>query len=511
VTSSAIAPQWFRSARAVSATRLQLSYAPAIVLMLCLSGMVIIQLVWTANFLRWPLEVMYGEALVQDHAARLLRGEALYQALGQPSFSVASYTPVFYLLLAASHALFGPNFLFGRVVAFGATVGIAAIVGRLAMGQNRGLVAGVLAALLFLALGFPNPFPWLAIGKEDPLAIFLSVASVSVLAGGQTRRRTLIAGALAALAILTKQTAIAALVAGSVALAVRNRRALPLFLAASVVPVVVVSAFFELTTHAFLANTVFANAVPFRKDILLTNLATLKAYQAGPLAVAAVGIARRALWRRTVEDVLLAAYGLAAVLPLIGLAAIGSAQNYWIELAAASALLAAAEIGHWLSQVEGRQRVAGVALSLLPFVNVVVAGQLALVWLPYLKHYAAPDVARDELSSVVETVRRTKGLVLAEPLDVLTLAGKPVLVEPFESDALYQSGMWDTQPVVDRICAGQIQLAVFAHSLDQEVVGYQHFGIWPRPMVRALRRMMRLHDTRAGRFVYVRSEEATCD
>ena len=37
-------------------------------------------------------EVRYGEATIYAHAARLLHGEALYQPLGQPSFSVATYT-----------------------------------------------------------------------------------------------------------------------------------------------------------------------------------------------------------------------------------------------------------------------------------------------------------------------------------------------------------------------------------------------------------------------------------
>src|SRR4051794_12088776 len=47
-----------------------------------------------------PVEAMYGEAIIYDQAARLLRGEALYQALDLSPFSVTAYTPLYYILVA---------------------------------------------------------------------------------------------------------------------------------------------------------------------------------------------------------------------------------------------------------------------------------------------------------------------------------------------------------------------------------------------------------------------------
>jgi hypothetical protein len=112
---------------------------------------------------------------------------------------------------------------------------------------------------------------------------------------------------------------------------------------------------------------------------------------------------------------------------------------------------------------------------------------------------------------VVDMVRGTHGPVVAEPLDTLALASKPALVEPWAVTALYESGTWDIQPLVERVCAGDFQLAVLAHPLDQEVVAYHNYAIWPRPLLNALRRTMVLDDVRAGRYIYVRRATASCE
>jgi type IV secretory pathway TrbD component len=485
-------------------------YVSVAVLSLCLVGLVLIQLRWAIAFLRWPVEIMYGEALIQDHAARILRGEALYQPLGHPSYTVASYTPLFYVLMAATQAVGGPGLLAGRFVSVVATVVTAALLGRLAAGQGRGVVAGALAGLLFVAFGFPTPFPWFALAKEDVLGVAFGVGSIAVLVSGRDRPRVVVSGLLAAMAILTKQPLIAALVAGLVSLWLCDRRRVLLFGLASVGPVLAVVAASELSTHAFLANTVFANVQPFRVDVLLTSLAGFKAYQAGPVALTAVAVVRRLYVRKSFEDILLPAYCVVSALPLLGLASVGSAQNYWIELAAATSVLAASEIWWWLRGPDLRSRLVGAALALVPLVNVVVAGRLALIWLPALAQYADPAGTQAEFAAVLERVRSTPGEVVAEPLDALALAGKPALVEPWAADALYQSGTWDIGPLVDRVCNGDIQLAVLAHALDDSVVAYQDYGIWPAPLIDALRQKMVLQGTRAGRYLYIPLPGSRC-
>jgi len=479
-------------------------------LSLCLAAMVGIQIVWALAFLGWPVEVMYGESVIFDHASRLVRGEALYQPLGEPAYTLASYTPLFYVISALGQVLTGPNLLFARIVSVLAGLVGATLLGTIAAQRGRGWGAGVLAGLLFVALGFPTPFPWFALGKEDVLGVTFGIASVAVLNRGTLRRHIVGAALLAALAILTKQTLIAASVAGAVALFLYDWRKAALFAALSGGLVLGVAAFFELTTHAFFANTVFGNAQPYRLDVLQTNLATLKAYQAAPLAVAGIGIARRLVTRRSFEDVLLPLYGLATVVPLVGLGTVGSAQNYWIELAAATAVLAATEIWTWLRAVDTPRRLAGGALAATILVNVFVAGRLALIWLPALGQYADPAEKLADFASIIEMVRDTDGDVVAEPMDALALAGKPALVEPWASDALYQSGTWDIEPLVNHVCTGRVRLAVLSRSLDEDVVAYHDYGVWPAPLLSAMRDTMTLRERRAGRYLYTVRPDAQC-
>jgi hypothetical protein len=412
--------------------------------------------------------------------------------------------------MAGSQAVLGPGLFVGRLASIVAAGVAAALLGWMAARQGRGWAAAALAILVFLSLGFPTPFPWFALYKEDMLGVTLGVASMAVLLSGQGGWRTVAAALLAALAILTKQTLIAAFVGGTLALALHDRREALRFVAWCVAPVAVVCGFFELTTHAFLANTVFANAQPVRLDVFQTNLATLKAYQAGPLAVAGFSVLRRLVLRRSFEDTLLPLYWLGTLVPLVGLAAVGSAQNYWIELAASSALLCAVEIWTWLRGLDVRSRVLGAILGLAPLVNIIVAGRLALIWLPALSIYADPAGTQLEFATVVERVRATAGDVVAEPLDALVLAGKPTLVEPWASDTLYQSGTWDIQPLVAYVCAGQVQLAVLSHPLEEDVKAYHDYGLWPAPLLGALRQTMVLEGVRAGRYVYVRRADARC-
>src|SRR5262245_46439432 len=104
----------------------------------CLAGMAGIQVAWALAFLGWPGEIMYGESVIFDHASRLLRGEPLYQPLGGPAYTLASYTPLFYVISALGQVLTGPNLLFARIVSVLAGLVCAVLLGTIAAQRGRG-------------------------------------------------------------------------------------------------------------------------------------------------------------------------------------------------------------------------------------------------------------------------------------------------------------------------------------------------------------------------------------
>ncbi len=164
----------------------------------------------------------------------------------------------------------------------------------------------------------------------------------------------------------------------------------------------------------------------------------------------------RAPKRQAPKQELIFVFWVLSLLPLVGLGKVGSNSNYWIELAAATSVLATA--GTW-----SRLGHHGVHTSPSSArVPILLLGMNAVLVTPLIGSFARhlPDMlelreARSyELAGVVERVRAEPGEVLANPLDVVVLAGRPILFEPYVFNILESQGTWDPSPIVGRICAG---------------------------------------------------------
>jgi hypothetical protein len=427
--------------------------------------------------------------------------------LDQSPFSVTAYTPLYYALVAGLHALVGPGWWPGRLVSLGAALVAAILVGRLAVRRVGDWRAGLFAGLLFLGLGFPGDFPWFAFYKEDMLGATLALGAIAALDGGTDRRRAAGAGVLAGLAFLTKQTFVAAGLAGFCWLWYRNRASAVVFAAAVAIvgggPCVVAA----LADSAFIDNTVYANLNPSSTDILIANLTIFGRYQGVALVLAILPALRGGRpTLRWLRDPLVLFWLLSLALLPVGLAKIGSNWNYWIESAAATAVLATR--GVWVPVPRSGGPViarVGAAVGLL--------GLLATpLWLPppafdmatVVDGVLRPDRRQvTEFAAVLERVHSEPRGVLSEPLDIVTLAGREILLEPYVFSILNQQGRWDAAPVVRQICTGQIGLLVLDHPVegpDWETHGYNH---WPPAVLDALRATMQLERTQASLFLYV--------
>jgi hypothetical protein len=461
-----------------------------------------IQLAWMVAIVVQPAEVLYSEAIVYDKAARLLRGEPLYQPLDQPPYSVTAYTPLYYWLAAGLHVAVGPGFPTGRVVSFVAGLLTAGLVAHLVVQGTADRRAGVFAALLFLALGLAGIPPWSALYREHLLGVALSLGAIASLAGGITSRRLFVAGLLAGLAILTKQTLIASALAGSVYLWGRDQRKAALFVGLVLAIVLGTSVILEITTGAYLANTIAGNVNPFSWDALVRNGTMLLLFQAGPLATAVLYLVCGRHAGRGTDRGLLGMYWAASLLPLVGLAKVGSGQNYWIELAAITAVLAT--LGIWDRLRPGaRPGRPGIPILLLAVTLAAVTPIVVTAALGGLAVIRSGPSHVGQISSVIERVKSEPAEVLAEPLDVVVLAGRPILLEPYIFSILHRQGRWDADPLARRICAGDVGLLVLEQPLEADDLGLHGYPHWPVPILMALRDTMRLESEQAGRLLYV--------
>jgi len=449
-------------------------------------------------------EATFGEAILYDHAARIVRGDPLYQPLDRPPYSVAAYTPLYYGLVAALQAVVGPAFWPGRLLSLLAGIAAATLIGRVTSRRAGSGWSGVFAGSLFLALGFAGRIPFFALYKEDTVGVALSLGAIAALGGGRTPSRLVLAGILAALAILTKQTFVASALAGTAWLIRENRRQAWLFSGVWLGTVLGVFAAMELANGAFLANAFFANAVPPRRDALLENLQTLLQYQMVPLILAAMYVVDRARsGERPLRD-LLVLYWLASFLSLVGLARPGSAHNYWIELAGSTSILATLTVWDHLGRRSLEpSRAALPTLMLGANVCVLLYGLRSAV-VPVKSFLLSRPKPEPEFAGLVERVRAEPREVLADPPDVVVLAGRRNLLELYFSAIRYIQGKWDPAPFVTRICRGDVGLVVLRYRLDSDARGvYQGYPYWPPPVLAALRERMELSKEQAGRFLYV--------
>jgi hypothetical protein len=111
-----------------------------------------------------------------------------------------------------------------------------------------------------------------------------------------------------------------------------------------------------------------------------------------------------------------------------------------------------------------------------------------------------------EFRELVQRVHNEAGAVLAEPMDVLVLADRPVLLEPVIFGILQRQGAWDPRPLVRSICAGEVSLLVLEVPLPT-MAEYAPFGVpwWPEPVIRALQARMAPAGGLGGRLLYVPS------
>lgn len=191
---------------------------------------------------RYTYELDWLEGNMLATSLRVLEGREVY-APPSLDFTAFLYPPFYYYVAAASLEVFGTDYLALRVVSIAATLATAALVAAEVHHRGGTRVFALLGAGVFLAY-FAHAGHFFDIGRVDALATCLLLASV-VLAGRRGVARVLAGGAIAALAVLTKQSAAAPILAAVVWLFIaRGPRDALLFVAAG-----------AATTLAFLSAT----------------------------------------------------------------------------------------------------------------------------------------------------------------------------------------------------------------------------------------------------------------
>jgi hypothetical protein len=199
--------------------------------------------------LRYPYELEWIEGGFVDQVGRIVAGRSVY---GPPdiSFTPFLYTPLYFYLAALPAKIFGAGFFPLRLVSFLASLAALGGIFWIVQRETRNLLASFLAAGLFIA-SYRITGAWLDIARVDSLSIAFLILFCLSIPQTPNRGRWFLAGVLASLTYLTKQTTVVALVPFFLVHLVQYRRRAVWMTAGFLIPAAAVTVLFNLATSGW--------------------------------------------------------------------------------------------------------------------------------------------------------------------------------------------------------------------------------------------------------------------
>jgi 4-amino-4-deoxy-L-arabinose transferase-like glycosyltransferase len=168
----------------------------------------VIYLWMAAQRLRYPFELEWIEGGMVDQVLRLIHGQSLYVAPGITDVPFL-YPPLYFYLSAAASLIFGGGLFPLRLVSFTASLISFTVIFLIVREETRNGRIAILSTGLFAA-AFRVTGAWLDIARVDSLFLAFWLLFIYFVRGRKTLGYAMLTGLLAAMAYLTKQTALIA-------------------------------------------------------------------------------------------------------------------------------------------------------------------------------------------------------------------------------------------------------------------------------------------------------------
>jgi hypothetical protein len=315
---------------------------------------------------------------------------------------------------------------------------------------------GLLAAGLFLTQNL-TVLLWAPVQRVDMLALCLTLAGLFVSSTG----RTTLAGIPLALAVLTKQTYVVAII--SVAAQVwPNRRSLAAFLGVSVGGALLALGIGQAVTGGWLLwHVVVANANPLDFDYFSAMFTALLQLNVVPVILAALLLAAPSLARERQWRVY---FVLSAVVPLLMIGKLGASSNYWLELTAATAVLIGIQAVRLSRQPSGRAPLTSASLAALVLASLLTAMPGYAATVKQVTQMAMTDPSTQ--LQAANWLAQQDGEVLTDDPGLAVEAGQPVEFEFIIFTILAAQHVWNEQPILDAIAAQRFSLVMLTEPVE---------------------------------------------
>lgn len=441
----------------------------------------------------------YGEAPLIDQAIRLSAGENIYRPdISTPPFTIANYPPLYVISLIPFLNWFDSPFHMARVISVVAILLSGAFIGLITHTFSKNRYTALIAAMLFFAS--PYVVQWSGRARIDSLALAFATGALFVLVRWPKERWSwFVSGLLLIAAAYTRQSyALAAPLAGFAWLWTKDRRrAIALVLLAGGLGIAIFLLINILTDGGFYYNIVTANVNQFTWERLKDYLDQL--WRDNDIILVLSVLFLLIGWRTQDSWPILAFFLLGAFLSGLTIGKIGSNINYFLELAAALALVGGALVA-WSQTYPWRNATVLLLLALQIGLLLKASMQLNVDWILSQRY-----VDFGALQMLEQEVKRMDGPVLAdEYMGLLTMNDRPLYLQPFEVSQLANTGMWDQQPLLNEIKNQKFD-GIMIHHFDTSPVFKER---WTAEMLTAIVESYRPVRTLAGTVLYVPEGES---
>jgi hypothetical protein len=433
------------------------SVALIVVLLLLLAGLaakVVYATGTQAAMFNHPFQLDESEGMIVAETLLLDRGVDIFAPVTPDLFVAAPYPPVFYLLTwPFQHILGGePSFKISRAISLLSTLVAGVAIFGLIFAWTRSKLGGALGAAAFWSLGIVTF--WGSLVKPDMLAVALGLCGMWWLV---SRPPSQVWWALAffLLAFYTKQTSVAAAVAGTGWLLLTRPRVGLRFGAAYGLGLVVPSLALDwVTGGGYFYHMFTIHSLPWFPDRFAGFLASLLIdYGAflvpGLLAVLVLGALRLA--RRTSTDegllarngvLLLAIYLAGSVAIATGTGTLGGESNHLLDLVAALCLGLGAGFGAVLQRPVWQMKVVGIVPALVALAWVPSLFGVPL-WLQVQFNQLKPGPT-DGMMNIFQYVTNNGGQAYSDNVGLMVSTHKRLwTTDPFTQTHATHYGRWD--------------------------------------------------------------------
>ncbi len=385
-----------------------------------------------------------GECVVAAHTLMLLHDGTLYYDFHHYPYTVAPYTPLFYLADAGLQILGLPVYMAGRLISLLAAIGIVVLSWFVTLLYTKDRYSASISVLLCASSTLL--LTWGTVGQVDVLAVFWSLAAFYLYSRYEILKESTLfwAGVCAVLAFFTKQTMLACPAAIFLLMLLRRRKTALLFgCACAAVVAVVALALDAVLGGRFLADTVRANLNPYSIGKLQQHL-RFTIFEAGPLLIIAMCGARAAIAK--CGAALFVYLGLAGGVFLVSAPKVGSDLNYQLEFTIVLILCASAGLHSLdffrLSFLRSR---AAVTLLQAPL-GLFLVVNLCATSLVVLKRVVGEQQSREVVAALRDSLADGGRVLSADYNASVRLRGR-LEVEMAFYHLLVESGVVDPEPL----------------------------------------------------------------